>query len=88
MIDYLKKNKMYDLARYLFSDIPCMRKCEYKKYRGLEWLKWFGEYVEDGFTEYRLCVQGSYFSFEKVQYLDSASKCVILERFSILDIVS
>ena len=53
-VEYLKKTKLYELAKTLMPDIPSMRNCEYRFYRGSEWLKWLsGEECEDGWIDYK-----------------------------------
>lgn len=39
-VEYLKKTKMYELAQSLCDDVPGIRRCEYKFYRGAERLEW------------------------------------------------
>lgn len=39
MANYLKKTKMHLLAQRLYADVPSIRKCSYKFYRGSEWLE-------------------------------------------------
>lgn len=80
-VEYLKKTKMHELAKSLVPDIPPVRKCEYKFYRGSEWLTWYpGEECNDGWIEYRLYSCRSYYSLDKVQHLESEFKEVTLDR--------
>lgn len=80
-VDYLKKTKMHELAKTLCPDVPALRYCEYKFYRGSEWLKWCAdEECEDGYIGFELYNCPGYHSLDKVQYLDSEFKAVGLER--------
>lgn len=80
-VEYLKKTKMHDLAKSLMADVPPVRDCEYKFYRGSEWLKWTSdEECGDGWIRFELYVCKSYYSLEKVQYLESEFKSVVLDR--------
>ena len=81
--DYLKKSKMYELACCLTSDVPKMKYCEYKFYRGSEWLEWYtGECCDDGYISCQIYRCRSFVSFERIQHLDSEFKAVTLKRFT------
>ena len=81
MIPYLKKTKMYNIAQQLCKDVPKLKDCEYKFYRGMEWLKWYtDEECEDGWIEWSLCRTGYFISLNKEQHLESEFKAVTLSR--------
>lgn len=72
---------MHELAKSLCPDVPPMRECEYKFYRGSEWLKWMcDEECEDGWISFELCNDKSYYSLEKVHHFESEFKAVTLDR--------
>lgn len=90
MVNYLKKTKMYDLAKFLYPGIPGIRKCEYKKFNGFEWLNWTDiddDALGDGWIEYSLCCHGSYFSFEKLHHFESCFKCRTVYRYDICSVL-
>ena len=84
-VSYLKKKKMHSIAQELcYEKVPALKDCEYKFYRGSEWLKWFAdEECEDGYIQWEFYCCRSYYSFEKVQHLESENKAVTLERYVI-----
>lgn len=66
-VQYLKKRKLFELAKQVFTD-ECdlkLSRSEYKFYRGTEWLKiWTDDYV------YELCSMhgGNYLSADTYYY--------------------
>lgn len=80
-VTYLKKKKMYELAVSICPDVPALKDCEYKFYRGSEWLQWCSdEDCEDGYIGFKLFHCASYHSLDKLQYLGSESKVLQLDR--------
>ena len=81
-VKYLGKKKMYEMACSISPcKLPLMKNCEYKFYRGSEWLKWLSdEECDDGWIQWELYVCKAYYSLEKVQYLESANKAISLSR--------
>lgn len=63
MVNYLKKTKMYELAKELVPGIDGIRSCTYKFYRGTEWLK-FG----DDEYYYDFCIMGVHVSLDVFYY--------------------
>lgn len=86
-VNYLGKKKLHQMACYdAPSDgkPPIMKNCEYKFYRGSEWLKWVStEECEDGWIEWQLYNCKAYYSLEKVQHLESEFRAVSLYRMLI-----
>ena len=80
-VNYLKKTKMHKLACELRDDVPMLKDCEYKFYRGSEWLKWYAdEECDDGYIQWELYVCKTYCSLSKVQHLESEFKAITLGR--------
>ena len=78
---YLKKKKLYELAKQHCSDIPKLRDCEYRFHRGSEWLKWnSSEESEDGWITWSLFRTGAHVSLEKVLHLEAEFKATTIER--------
>lgn len=72
---------MFELAKKICFDIPKMKECEYKFYRGSEWLIWFAnEDCEDGYISWEIYRTGYFVSLNKIQHLESEFKAVTLER--------
>ena len=76
---YLRKMKMYTLAKYLCRDISLMKDCEYSFYRGSEWLEWDSKKQDDeGRNEWKLYISGNTVLLEKKKYLYGEEKYVTL----------
>ena len=58
-MEYLKKKKLYELAKELLKDkeIPLMKDCEYKSYKGAEWLYFSG--VDNEYRSYKISSQSA-----------------------------
>lgn len=66
-MEYLKKTKLYELTKELLNDkeIPLMKDCEYKSYKGAEWLYFLG--IDSDYHSYKISSQvaGSWISIEE-----------------------
>ena len=67
MAQYLKKKKLYEIVKKLLADkkLPPLKNCEYKFYRGAEWLTFSG--IGDDLHYYRIASEccGNWISIEK-----------------------
>ena len=76
---YLKKTKMYNIAKSVFDilDMPVLKDCEYRFYRGTEWLRFSSaEY------DYEMCSMfaGKFLSVETYCYDDNTGNRVCVMR--------
>lgn len=73
-VKYLKKKKFYDLAKELLKDVklPIMKECEYKFFRGAEWLSFA---CDENYHHYNICSQcgGAWIHIEEYGYESSFS---------------
>ena len=83
-VPYLKKTKMFEFAKKICSEPPKkMKDCEYKFYRGSEWLIWYSDEPApdgDGWLKWEMYKMGYYVSLNLIQSLESEFKSVTLER--------
>lgn len=79
MVVYLKKKKLFEIAKSLIafeSDLK-LKDCAYRFYRGTEWLRLY----DDSYI-YELCAMygGKYLSLEKFYYNEKSDNRIIVER--------
>ena len=83
-VPYLKKTKLFEFAKEICPDAPKkMKDCEYKFYRGTEWLKWSSTEDApdgDGWIKWEICKMGYRVSLNKEQHLESEFAIKNLER--------
>lgn len=79
-MEYLKKKKLYELAKELLKDkeIPLMKDCEYKFGRGSEWLRFSG--VGDDCHSYKINSQsaGKWVCIEESAFSDYECEMVVI----------
>lgn len=76
-VNYLKKSRMYEIAKRLGYQVPVMKACEYRFYRGTEWLR----FHDDSYL-YEICASygGKYLSVNTYYYDEGIYKRVLLSR--------
>lgn len=83
-MEYLKKKKMRAVMQELIPDvkIPALNKCEYRFYRGSEWLRFWEENTEE-YVQYELYRFKNSYRIERylVDEDTGAKKSTMLRRY-------